>query len=208
MGRPRNKLSKGQPRGSRSASGRKRNLADQREESRVTPCDGVMRRRELYRQPANDVGDAEERRSRRGRQETDTCDPIGRAYCAGLLGKGDRAEQLLIAGRKVHSQYWRHYGMPQAPDSLARWQPRIGGGVPDPERDRIIEQALNDALDLVRARGRQVRWAFDQLVIDMQPDSGPQWLDAIVWAHRHGRQAAEKDYGVLRLAIEGLDAIA
>lgn len=215
MGRPRNKLSKGQPRGARSASGRKRNLAEAREGQHATPNDGVMRRRDLYRLPANDVGepDAAKRQNRRGRLETDTTDAIGRAYCSGLLGTGERAERLLNAGRRVHAQYWRHYGsaepgLTQTQDSLARWQPRLGGSVPDPERDRMIENALNDALDLVRARGRFHRAAFDQLVIDINPDEGPKWLDAIVWAHRHGRRAGERDYAFLRLAIEGLEAVA
>ncbi|MGV0964208.1 MAG: hypothetical protein ACOYBT_09990 [Polynucleobacter sp.] len=205
MGRARGKLSKGQPKGSRSASGRKR---DRTQES-LTPCIGVARRRELYRLPANDVGEAsaEERRKRRGRLETDTCDALGRAYIAGLLGAGEHAERRLLAGRKIAAQYWRVLGFPTL-DSLARFQPQHPSQPMDPKLERIREDALNIALDMVRARGRDVRRCFDQLVIDPNPDHGPLWLDTIVWAYRQHRTPTERDQTSLSLALEGLDAIA
>lgn len=208
MGRPKGKRNKGQPVGARSASGRKRDRSPALE--RVVPNIGVQRRRELYGLPANDTGstiDAKVRRERRDSMETDTCDAIGRAYCAGLLGSGRRAQDLLLAGRKIAAQYWRAYGF-LTPDSLARFQPHSGGLPPDPEKDKIREDALNDALGLVRGRGHMVRRAFDQLVIDMHPDQGPLWLDQIVWAHKHGKRAGERDYHMMALAIEGLEAVA
>ena len=202
MGRKKGSLGKKQPRGSRTASGRKRVIVEN-----VRPCEGVQRRLDLYRIAANDTGDAAERQRRKGRTESDTCDALGRAYTAGLLGTGRRAQDMLLAGRKVAAQYWRVYGF-LTPDSLARFQPQQPASRLEPDKERVIEDALNDALGLVRARGRDVRRAFDHLVIDINPDSGPPWLDAIVYAHRRRRRGAERDYAMLALAIEGLAAIA
>ena len=189
MGRPKGKLTKGQPRGSRTASGRKRDRAP----ARIEPNIGVTRRKELYRVPAND---------------TNTCDAIGRAYIAGLLSpNAEHAKTLLNAGRKLAGQYWRVLGFP-TPDSLARFQPQAPWTPMDPKVEKIREDALNVALSMVGARGRDVRRAFDHLVIDPNPDYGPAWLDAIVFAHRTNNRATERDYAMLRLAIEGLEAIA
>ena len=204
MGRPKHRLSKGQPKGARSASGRKRERAVQS----LTPCDGVIRRRELYRLPANDTGepDASDRRERRGRQETDTCDAIGRAYCAGLLGNGEMADRRLQAARTIASRYWSILGF-ATPDSLARFQPQQPSGPRDDERDARREQALNDGLALVEQCGREVRIAFDHLVIDPNPDQGPPWLDVIVIAHRSGRAASERYLKMLAWALIGLDEL-
>lgn len=204
MPRPKNRLSKGQPKGARSASGRKRDRAPQR----LGPCDGIIRRRELYRVPANDDDGSVE-----GKFYTDTCDAIGRAYCAGLLGSGERAKDLLVAGRKIARQYWRVYVEgPIATNALAQFFPQEPGApmtADDREQnDRIREAALRDGLHLIEARGRNVRRAFDQLVIDVNPDHGPSWLDRIVWSNRHGKSRTEADGNMLRLAIEGLEAIA
>lgn len=203
MGRPKGKLSKGQPRGARSASGRKRN----RDAQHVDPCPGVIRKRLLAGLPANDVGEAGNDRRKRT-DITDACDALGRAFNAGLLGNDrDKAKRLLEAGRRIAWQYWRVLGF-ATPDSLARFQPSQPSQPMDTERERILEAALNDALGLVGARGRDVRRAFDQLVIDPHPDHGPLFLDQIIWAHRHQKRATERDYAWLALAKEGLEAVA
>ena len=189
MAKSKRKLMKGQPAGARSASGRLRN----RTPGIVPPSIGVTRRKELYRVPAND---------------TNTCDAIGRAYIAGLLHNDrGRALELMNAGRKIAAQYWRVLGF-ATPDSLARFQPSQPFTPMDPATEKIREDAFNVALGMVDARGRDVRRAFDHLVIDPNPDSGPPWLDRIVWAHRKGERAGERDYALLRLAIEGLEALA
>ena len=189
MARPKGKLSKGQPIGLRTASGRKRNRAP----LRVAACDGIIRRREMYGAPANDM---------------DTHDALGRAWQAGLLHNDrQRAKVLLDAGRKIAAQYWRVYGFP-TPDSLARFQPQDARGIMDPAKEKIREDALNDALEIVGKRGRVVRKYFDELVIDMNPDAGPRWLDRIIFAHRRRERAAEQDYAWLKLAIEGLETVA
>lgn len=206
MPRKKGKLSKGQPQGARSASGRKRD----RTPLRVGPCEGILRRRELYRVPANDDADND---NGEGKFYTDTCDAIGRAYCAGLLGSGERAKDLLVAGRKIARQYWRVYvDGPISSNALARFFP-VEPGKPmsadeREETDRIREQALRDALSMVEGKGRHIRRAFDQLVIDVHPDHGPTWLDAIVWANRHQKVPSARAAQVLAMAIEGLEAVA
>lgn len=194
MGKAKRKLMKGQPIGSRSASGRKRDRAP----ARVDPCLGIIRRKEELGVATND---------------TNTTEAFGRAYVSGLFGNGDRARDMLTAAERIHVQYWRVYlPMGYLADSLARFFPQDAKGSPlSPEqrveRERIMEDSLNDALALVRARGRDVAKAFEQLIIDPNPDQGPAWLDSIIWAHRHKKQASERDYAMLALAKEGLEAL-
>lgn len=184
------KLRKGQPIGARSASGRKRD----RTPRIVGPCEGIIRRRAAYGMAAND---------------TDCIDALGRAYGAGLLGNGERAKDMLTAGRKIAWQYWRIF-KPQfpTPDSLARFQPQLASSPIAPESEKILEAALNDTLDTLNRARRDIRRAFDQLVIDLNPDSGPPWLDRIIFAHRSRNVATEADLNMLRLAIEGLHMVA
>jgi len=111
------------------------------------------------------------------------------------------------AGRKIATQYWRVLGFATR-DSLARFQPSQAFTPIDPATEKIREDAFNVALSVVDARGRDDRKAFDHLCIDPYPDSGPRWLDAIIYAHRRDQRAAEWDYAMLRLAIEGLEALA
>jgi hypothetical protein len=211
MGRTKGKLSKGQPKGARSASGRKRDRAV----ANIGPCLGVARRRAEFGLPANDVGEAAPDSAKRGKQETHTCDAIGRAYITGLLGSGQEAEDLLNAGRGMARRYWSTMGTTLTPDSLARFQPQDGAGDPmsqdeRDERDRMREASLLANLDIIDRMGRMrdVRRAFDQLVIDPNPDHGPPWLDAIMAAHRAKAVGRDQDYRMLSLALDGLRAIA
>ncbi|MBD8549472.1 hypothetical protein IFT85_02095 [Sphingomonas sp. CFBP 8764] len=210
MGRTKGKLSKGQPKGARSASGRKRDRAV----ANIGPCLGVARRRAEFGLPANDVGEASPDSAKRGKQETHTCDAIGRAYISGLLGSGQEAEDLLNAGRNIARRYWSTLGATLTPDSLARFQPQDAAGEPmtqdeRDQRDNIREASLLAALNVLDAcgTGRHVRRAFDQLVIDPNPDEGPAWLDSIITAHRSKAQASARDYATLALALDGLRAI-
>lgn len=183
------RIRKDQPHGNRSASGRKRD----RTPERATACDGLMRKRAEYGFADNDA---------------DYADAIGRAHIAGLLGTGDRAKDMVVAARKIAWQYWRVF-RPEfgTPDSLARFQPQAPTGRPDPERERILEDAMNDSLDSIGKAGRNVRTAFDQLVIDMNPDHGPAWLDRVIFARRSGKSADNGDWQRLEWALEGLRVI-
>lgn len=183
------RIRKDQPHGNRSASGRKRD----RTPERVTACDGLIRKRAAYGIADNDA---------------DYADAIGRAHIAGLLGSGDRAKDLVVAARKIAWQYWRVF-RPEfgTPDSLARFQPQAPTGRPDPERERILEDAMNDSLDSIGKAGRNVRTAFDQLVIDMNPDHGPAFLDRLIFARKTCRSPDPRDSQMMAWALEALNVI-
>lgn len=166
-------------------------------------CDGVQRRRALYARETIAPGSDGTKQVKVDAGQT--FDALGRAWSAGLLGA--RADELRDGGRIIAGQYWRAYGF-VTPDSLARFQPSAAVGLVDDHRARIIEAALNDALDTVAKRGRDVRRAFDQLVIDLNPDAGPAWLDRIIFASRQHRTPTEADSNMLRLALEGLQQVA
>jgi len=169
-------------------------------------CEGVQRRRALYAAPAIMAKDASGKLQQvRPADGSQTFDAIGRAWSAGLLGY--RADELRDGARKIAAQYWRHYGF-NTPDSLARFQPAYASDILESGLDAIIEGALNAGLDAVRARGHSVRRAFDQLVIDMHPDCGPDWLDRAIMAKRAGVSLGERDADMLRLALEGLREVA
>lgn len=190
------KIRKTQPVGARSASGRKRD----RTPERVMPCDGVLRKRETYGVAANDG---------------DYCDAIGRAYIAGLLGSDERAKILVQAARRVAWQYWRIY-RPEfgSPDSLARYQPQSASRQLEPSEERMLEKALNDSIKSVEKLDRPYRFgnphraAFDQLVIDTNPDHGPPWLDEIIFAHRQKREPDPRHMRALDCARKALEEIA
>jgi hypothetical protein len=156
-------------------------------------CDGVIRRRAMYAS----YDTAEDGRSVMV-DSGHTCDALGRAWSAGLISTRQRD-----SGRAIAAQYWRVYGF-DTPDSLARFQPGQPIGIADPTKDLIREQALNDMRDLIRREGRDIARAFDQLVIDINPDAGPSWLDLCIAAKRQGRAFPEPAGAMLMLAIRGL----
>ena len=160
-------------------------------------CEGVQRRQALYARTPEGDGDRFD--------AGNTFDAIGRAWSAHLLGRNADAKR--DAARLIAAQYWRVYGFP-TPDSLARYQPTNGGGESDPLVEKIREDMLKDSLQTIQRYGRDVRRAFDQLVIDMNPDQGPAWLDRIIFARRQGRTPAEGDSNMLRLAIIGIELLA
>ncbi|HEX7854461.1 MAG TPA: hypothetical protein VF503_12270 [Sphingobium sp.] len=201
MGRRKYKLRQGQPTGTRSASGRKRRRA---EEERVEPSMGVMRKRAAY----GGMGSPE-----------DCCDALGRAHLSGLIlahvvanlpdqaDPAAAAKEMLRVGRDVAWKYWRIYGFHTA-NALARFQPEGPSRRLDPLEEKALEDRLNNALDRVGRMGHQTRRDFDGLVIDLNPDHGPQWLDDVIFSHRAKRQAEPRDLGRLNRAMEALAALA
>lgn len=179
VGRPKGASSLAQPVGARSASGRKRD----REPMRLTPTDGVVRRQAAF--STGGKGPA-----------TSTCDAIGRAYCAGLLGT-DR-DVLLNTARGLAQAYWRHFPGLLTADSLARFQPGLGGGVPDEDRERRRELQLTARLAMLNAMGAETRRAVDQLAIDPYPDEGPGWVDRLC----EGR-GSDADRRMMAAALSG-----
>lgn len=141
----------------------------------------------------------------------DGSDAIGRAYVMGLLG--DNAQELKALARKVWRAYWPMmqvgreksclgldvHGMAANDDLLDR----------DERQHKIDrERKLTDTLRMLDRMGNQYRRAFDQLVIDINPDCGPDWLDALIWCKKHNRPATLAHEQTLARAIKALEAVA
>ena len=137
----------------------------------------------------------------------DGSDAIGRAYVAGLLG--DDGLNLRNAARSVFRAYWPMMVVGRYQCAIAD---KSGGAVndDDPSTDRIKarEEWLTDTLRMVDRMGRDTRRAFDQLVIDINPDEGPSWLDSIIWHRQHGREPDRAHEALLERALEPLRIIA
>lgn len=130
-------------------------------------------------------------------------DPIGRAFESGLLGEGTEAKALLDTARAIHSAYWQAYAV--GPVRSAQGDNTGGGGSFNPERIRAREEWLSSALNRVRLMG--VRRQFDELVIDINPDAGPAWLDRLIYAKRTNQEPDLADKQRLRAALDGLEII-
>lgn len=131
----------------------------------------------------------------------DGCDAIGRAYQAGLLGQGNEAKALLDMARQVSRLYWRAYETGAVKSCIADSN---FGAIVDIDHARVKQQEewLSESLKLVNSMGRNVRRSFDQLVVDVNPDSGPAWVDALL-----SRKATDADRAKLREALDGLEAL-
>lgn len=136
----------------------------------------------------------------------DGCDAIGRAYRAGLLGEGSSAKALLDLARSVSNAYWRAYANGSYTCPLGD---RTFGSVIDLDHEKIKrrEQWLDDSLVHIRRMGQQTDRAFRQLVIDVNPDSGPSWLDRLCYAERTRKDCDSSDVHTLASAINALEAI-
>jgi len=131
----------------------------------------------------------------------DGCDAIGRAFRSGLLGCASDAKPLLDMARKVSRIYWRAYETGAVRSCIGD---RTYGAVIaiDHERVKRDETWLNESLRIIERMGRNVRRSFDQLVIDVNPDSGPQWLDELL--HDRGSVAGNVK---LREAMDAIEAL-
>lgn len=140
----------------------------------------------------------------------DGSDAIGRAHHHELLGPDGLT--LRNTARNLHRAYWPmlHVGREksclgldvfghQADDSTIDWE----------ERQRRIdrERKLTDTLRRIDRMGAQHRRAFDQLVIEINPDSGPKWLDALIWSKSHKREPDIAAAQALAHAIAVLEAV-
>ena len=137
---------------------------------------------------------------------TDGCDAVGRAYRAGFLGEGSEAKARLDAARKVAKIYWQAYATGRYKCPLA--DDTHGSGLIDHEKVKRREQWLREVTDCVNRMGRDVRQAFDQLVIEPHPDSGPPWLDALLWDARRDAEPSRANMAKLCRAMDALDIIA
>jgi len=138
----------------------------------------------------------------------DGCDAIGRAYQSGLLGDGANAKAMLDTARAISKAYWAAY---QVGPITCTFGGRSSGGMPEisPEKVREREEWLSGTLDRVNALGRSYRAYFDQLVVDVHPDSGPVWLDRLCFASRSQSMITEAgDMKALGQAMQALAQLA
>jgi hypothetical protein len=136
----------------------------------------------------------------------DGCDAIGRAYRAGLLGEGNEAKALLDTARAISGAYWVAF-------EQGRYQCALGdrthGNVEQIDQAKVKrrEEWLTECLNVVNRMGRDVRRAFDQLVIDVHPDHGPTWLDTAIW-HEHRKLPAPLVVKAqMRRALDALEVL-
>lgn len=122
---------------------------------------------------------------------TDGADAIGRAYRAGLLGEDGQI--LMQTARSFHRAYWPMLGVGHPGCALGD---RAGGGG---DGNLASERWVVNTVRRIDKMGREHRKAFDELVLDFNPDYGPEWLD------RHiDRQPRPSDEGYLASAIRVL----
>ncbi len=125
----------------------------------------------------------------------DGTDALGRAYVRGLLGSD--AKQLLDMGRAIARAYWSWYEVGPYACPLGI---RTGSGIPaDPEREARQEDWLNAQLAIRDRHPFAQRQLFDQLVIAINPDEGPEWLDRLLT-----RKGDADDWARLAAALEVL----
>jgi len=124
----------------------------------------------------------------------DGSDAIGRAFHHGLLG--DDGLMLRNAARKLHRAYWPMLAVGREKSCLgldihgaAANDDLLAQGERQFKIDR--ERRLTDTLRKVDRMGSAIRRSFDQLVIDINPDCGPAWLDALIWVAK--RNAGRKE---------------
>jgi len=143
---------------------------------------------------------------------SDGADAIGRAYVAGLLGEDGL--NLRNAARAIFRAYWPMFGVGVEKSCLG--DQTGGGSAPEPmdqdERQRKIdrERRLNETLSAVDRMdaSRMTRRVFDQLVLDINPDHGPDWLEQLIWAKRHGKTPDIAAVQKLAKAMRALDVVA
>ena len=110
---------------------------------------------------------------------TDGADPIGRAYVMGFLGHGQDAKALLDTSRAIFRAYWAWYE--NGPINCTLADRKSGAWVDnDSDREARQEEWLNRMLKKAGPQGRDKRRWFDELVINIQPDEGPDWLDRLI----------------------------
>lgn len=139
-----------------------------------------------------------------GQYGTDGADAIGRAYQAGLLG--ENADAIKDTARKIAKAYWPMlevgYCRCTLSDSFG-----AGNDNSDIERIKARERWLTGILRAVDAMGLPTRRAFDELVIDIHPDSGPIWLERMIYSRTHHIDADIRDTATLSMAIAAVKRI-
>lgn len=140
----------------------------------------------------------ERAQAKQAKYGTDGYDALGRAFRSGLLGI--HGQTLLNTGRAICKAYWPMLQIGKEGCTLST---SIGGHRIDTERDAAREVWLLSQVRTIDAMGHDVRRAFDDLVIDLNPDYGPLWLDRLI-----ARSPYPGDGDKLCKAIDALEMLA
>lgn len=147
-----------------------------------------------------------------GKASQQVCDPIGRAWAAGLL-ENDRIDPAVLrdAGRNYAARYWSHYPSPNGVSNYEKdcLAPR--------RSDHDSQGAKFNALDCqLTGAGNAAQRAAQNLCLDFHwfPDANPAWLDRLIedrlskGSHSGRIRSTLADCRQMKLAIEGLMALA
>lgn len=103
-------------------------------------------------------------------------DALGRAFANGLLGSDNAAKAMLDTGRAIGRSYWMDYEVGKIRCTLGDRSSGITIAE-DIVRQRDKERWLKRTLKRVKP---EMRPLFDSMVVDINPDCGPPWLDSII----------------------------
>jgi hypothetical protein len=131
---------------------------------------------------------------------TDGTDAIGRAYQMGLLG--EHGDELKIAARAIFRAYWPLFGQGRIKSCIAADRGRFGQSTGNPVLEKRREDWIGEIITIRDSYPIEHSRAFDQLVIDINPDSGPLWLDRLVAGN-----GTQRDRQTLDLALDVLGDI-
>lgn len=135
---------------------------------------------------------------------TDGADAIGRAYQAGLLG--DNADAIKDTARRIAKAYWPMLEVGTYRCTLSDASGSANDNF-DHDRLKAREEWLTGILRSVDRLGRAHRKAFDDLVIEVHPDSGPKWLERMIYARSHQIGCELADLQSLGMAIEAIEEV-
>jgi hypothetical protein len=132
--------------------------------------------------------------ARKARYGTEGCDPVGRAYIAGLLGEGSQAKERLDNARRFARAY-------RATFTGAGYRCALDTG----QRGVVLFQTRRQRIDELWLRSLDIDTAlrpyFDQLVLPANPDNDPHWLTALFTGSDY------RDRMILDAALKALDSI-
>lgn len=129
-------------------------------------------------------------------------DAVGRAFEAGLLGRDAgrptaRAKMLMDLAQQLFRRYWRHFGIGPVGCTLGRAETGGGKGANEAGIDDGVNDAEQEAwlLRMLAMVPRRERRVFYELVIDINPDTGPIWLDRLIAVKAANLAAAQAANG-------------
>jgi hypothetical protein len=163
---------------------------------------GRLSRKGMPRSPIDKGTErAQEKMARYGQEGADA---IGRAYMAGLLG--ENRDALKDTARKVFRAYWPMLAVGSYKCALNDAQ---GSANYNYDREALIarERWLTGILRQIDRLGAIERRLFDELVININPDHGPAWLDSLIWHKAHNKEPDPLDVKRLETAISALNHI-